>query len=322
MRSWSAARAPFVLRRLRALARNRGVGLLAESICAVLLLSLAVAGRAPGDVGRMGSAAASAVAISAAVAAYLVKANQEVWRSAERAAACRRYATASVILIGVGAAAFDPLPIGEALAFSSVGLAMITMGFLSGGARRSHGDLRGLVVAGLSGLLVVSIAIAQSTEAVAATICPWPSDAVLHFVEGESATDVFGGARIDQEMRGFAGHWSNGRQLLVDASREGAAVGISFDIERSEEVCIAVRLSGASDYGLVEVSLDSRQLALVDTFSERVVPVGWRIWSAREMPTGVHRLGLKVVGKSSKSDGFKLGLDAIAVVRPTRGRCE
>ena len=113
----------------------------------------------------------------------------------------------------------------------------------------------------------------------------------------------------DQER----GRWSQGAQLWVRATRAGEWVELELPVARPGRRRIAAALTRSWDYGIVRVSVDGREAALVDTLSDDGVE------PPRDADLGEHELGavvrlrFEVVGANAKSRGARhyFGIDGV-----------
>ncbi|MFH1740124.1 MAG: glycoside hydrolase family 172 protein [bacterium] len=110
-------------------------------------------------------------------------------------------------------------------------------------------------------------------------------------------------------------------QLWLKADAVGDYVTIPLETEISGEQYLRLILTGADDYGLVQVYIDGNPVGdPIDCFNDReglwvthviqlyelIGPVG--------LESGVHKVCLEVTGKAERSRGYLVGLDAAAFV--------
>jgi hypothetical protein len=108
-------------------------------------------------------------------------------------------------------------------------------------------------------------------------------------------------------------HWSNGHQLFC-SSRMGGFVEFELALPRSGRYALEVRLTRAPAYGLVEVTLDGKQMGKpFDGFQDRLVPPSRVPLGAVPLAAGSHRLRFTVVGKNPKAANYFMGIDCLVL---------
>ena len=73
------------------------------------------------------------------------------------------------------------------------------------------------------------------------------------------------------------------------------------------------KLIHSHDYGIYRVTLDGKELAVVDLYSPEVKRQADH-WGVHKLSAGPHVLRLECKGKSDQSTGYFLGLDSFAAV--------
>jgi tetratricopeptide (TPR) repeat protein len=103
--------------------------------------------------------------------------------------------------------------------------------------------------------------------------------------------------------------WSNGRQLFCRA-RQGGYLELEVRCPEAGRYQLAVGLTRADDFGIVQVSLDGQKVGEpFDGFHSAVVPSGKIDLGAVELTRGAHRLRFTIVGKNARSKQYHMGID-------------
>lgn len=104
--------------------------------------------------------------------------------------------------------------------------------------------------------------------------------------------------------------WSNSRDLRCKAGEAGS-VELDFGVAKPGTYRVRLLATASPESGVVEASLDGRSPAKFDLYSGELSPAGSLELGTHELPAGVHRLTLRVLGKHPLSSGYEFGLDAI-----------
>ena len=81
---------------------------------------------------------------------------------------------------------------------------------------------------------------------------------------------------------------------------------------------LAVGLTRADDFGIVQVSLDGQKVGEpFDGFNRAVVPSGKIELGAMELTRGAHRVRFTAVGKNGRSKNYYMGIDYLEL-RPVK----
>jgi tetratricopeptide (TPR) repeat protein len=111
--------------------------------------------------------------------------------------------------------------------------------------------------------------------------------------------------------------WSNGRQLFCRA-QQGGYVELEAHCPEAGRYQLAVGLTRADDFGIVQVSLDGQKVGEpFDGFHSVVEPSGKIKLGAVELTRGAHRVRFTVVGKNARSKQHYMGIDYLEL-RPVR----
>jgi hypothetical protein len=113
-----------------------------------------------------------------------------------------------------------------------------------------------------------------------------------------------------QKMDTFGSTWLMDDQLFVPATNSGSELEFVVKSDGDRKDKIALFLTKAPDFGDVRISVDDKivgEFSLYSTYVERTrIDLGELGLS----PTG-NLFSLKVIGKSSASDGYKMGIDSV-----------
>ena len=186
-------------------------------------------------------------------------------------------------------------------------------------------DLRLAALAGLlsvSGLTGAALQIwgpatvaqpaAADTDQVGAAAIP--PDAIWLGQAEDLVARVAGGELVRQPMEEFRGEWGGGLQAFVGTSKPGAEIALTLSFPHPVVGRLLVRLTGAVDYGRVEIDWPgARAPLLVDTYSPEVKPLPWLEVASGTIEPG--EIILRNAGRSESSLGFQIGVDAVAISR-------
>ena len=118
-------------------------------------------------------------------------------------------------------------------------------------------------------------------------------------------------------MEGFkSGQWSGGEQLYWTGAKPGERLDLELTVPKDGEYDVAVALTMARDYGIVQVKVDDEPLGKPldlynnpDVVSSGEVPLG-----PRKLAAGKHTLSLVLTGANpSAVQAFMVGLDYVLV---------
>jgi WD40 repeat protein/serine/threonine protein kinase len=105
--------------------------------------------------------------------------------------------------------------------------------------------------------------------------------------------------------------WSNGHQILIQP-RQNDYVVLEFELAKAARCLLEVWFTRASDYGIVEVSLDGQRVGqLFDGFSSTVVPSGPIEFGVVDVSAGTHRLRFRAIDKNPQSSSYLMGIDCL-----------
>ena len=119
-----------------------------------------------------------------------------------------------------------------------------------------------------------------------------------------------------QDLRAYAGAWSGGAHLFVQAKGPGEWVELRIPVEEPGPREIALHVTRAKDYGIVRFSVNgSRAGEDFDGYSPRPVPAGPLRLGVFEPRDGELRIRAEVVGSNPAAAGAKhfFGLDCVVI---------
>jgi len=123
-----------------------------------------------------------------------------------------------------------------------------------------------------------------------------------------------GGTTQNQRMTNFHdGTWHNGDQLWWTGAKPGDRLEIAVPVEESGQYKVAVVLTKAPDYGIVQLYLDGNKAGQqIDLYHTTVtnsppIPLG-----KHQLSQGKHTLGIEIIGTSKKGrKRYFFGLDRV-----------
>jgi hypothetical protein len=134
-----------------------------------------------------------------------------------------------------------------------------------------------------------------------------------------------GGRCSTQQMDAFGGgNWSNGRQLFCYSNGQ-LWVRVRLPSSSSGWQRLDLYLTRAPDFGILEVLLDGRPIGTAyDAWAPAVLASGAIHFGEHQLAAGDHELSFVVRAKNLASEGFHIGIDAVALVsvaqRPAQTR--
>ena len=148
----------------------------------------------------------------------------------------------------------------------------------------------------------------------------WAEQIVL---SGEDPEDlrVIGtpsGSVLVQDMTGFSGAtWEGGAHLWWAEGGPGDRLELQFDIAEAGTYGIAVQLTQAGDYAIVELALDGTALGgPIDLYMPEVTHTGFLELGTQDLASGAHTLTIDITGKNAAAQpGYMVGLDAFRLTQ-------
>ncbi len=121
-----------------------------------------------------------------------------------------------------------------------------------------------------------------------------------------------------QKMAHFgADRWSNNDQIWWTKAKPGDKLTLVFPVEKTGSYELAVTLTKARDYGIVQFYLDGTKLGEpIDLFHAEVIPTGPVPLGKHVLKAGPHKLTVEIVGANPQAvKAYMFGLDRI-IARP------
>jgi hypothetical protein len=117
-----------------------------------------------------------------------------------------------------------------------------------------------------------------------------------------------------QGMAGFgAGQWSGSNELFAPGQKD-LSVTLELPVAKAGRFALAIYLTKAGDYGIVDVSLDGQKVGRpFDGFNAGVVPGGKVDYGVHDLSAGPHRLRFEVHSKNPGSSGYFMGIDCLTL---------
>ena len=132
-------------------------------------------------------------------------------------------------------------------------------------------------------------------------------------IEGESLKVIrrTGGGTEEQDLSGFNGQWSNDAHLWWTGAHPGDKLELALPVVQSHNYRVALQLTKARDYGIVQLALDGEKLGgPIDLYNPDVVPTGELDLGTRQLAAGDHVLSVEILGANPKADkSYMFGLD-------------
>ncbi len=136
-------------------------------------------------------------------------------------------------------------------------------------------------------------------------------------LEGEDGVTIDGtppGVVQVQKMAHFGpDRWSKNDQIWWTKAKPGDKLTLVFPVEKAGRYELAVTLTKARDYGIVQLSLDGKKLGEpIDLFNPEVVPTGPVALGTHVLDAGPHKLTVEIVGANPQAvKAYMFGLDRI-----------
>jgi len=129
-------------------------------------------------------------------------------------------------------------------------------------------------------------------------------------LEGEKMKilEKSGGVTEIQDVPRFK--WSNNRQIWWRDGKPGDKLVLAFDVEKAGRYAVKAALTMAIDYGIVQLSLDGKQIGEpLDLINNGVItrefPLG-----THELSAGEHKLTAEITGANPKAvKRYMFGVD-------------
>jgi hypothetical protein len=115
------------------------------------------------------------------------------------------------------------------------------------------------------------------------------------------------------------GNVTDGRQLWFRPPGNNGWVEVSFDCQTNQTGRLTAKMVHSHDYGIYRVLLDGNRLGEFDLYDPEITTAAEKL-GTRQLTAGTHTLRFECAGKSSKSTGYFLGLDALVLGVPVYSR--
>ena len=113
-----------------------------------------------------------------------------------------------------------------------------------------------------------------------------------------------------QHMGAYRDKWHDDQQLWWTGANRGDELQLTVDVKNSGKQKLVVGMTKAIDYGIVQFSIDGKDVGQpVDLFNDGVVHSGMIEIGTVDLTAGEHTLGVKIVGKNEKSTNYLFGMD-------------
>ena len=140
-------------------------------------------------------------------------------------------------------------------------------------------------------------------------------------IEGEKAKIIErSGNTRGQAMAGFTeaggGQWSAGQQLFWTDAKMGEHLVLALPVKENGRYKLSVRMTKASDYGIVQVLVDGAKIGdPLDLFAPKVSATDMIELGAVELAPGEHKLSFEIVGinPENKSGKAFAGIDCFKI---------
>ncbi len=134
-------------------------------------------------------------------------------------------------------------------------------------------------------------------------------------LEGESlkVLSKTGGETQEQDLTGFGSSWSNDAHLWWINAKPGDKLNLELPVAKAGKYKLAMQLTQAPDYGIVQWYLDGRKLGdPVDLYYPSVAPTGLISFGETDLSKGQHTLTVEILGANEKAiKNFMCGLDYV-----------
>lgn len=115
-----------------------------------------------------------------------------------------------------------------------------------------------------------------------------------------------------QHMGRYEGRWSNGQQLFCRDCKPGSFIDLELKAPRAGRYQLQVHFTKSTDFGVIQVQLDGKQLGQpFDGFHENVAPSGRIEFPVVALEAGKHVVRFAVAGKNVRSTNYFFGIDCL-----------
>jgi hypothetical protein len=122
-----------------------------------------------------------------------------------------------------------------------------------------------------------------------------------------------GGAAHEQEMDGYEGHWSNDSQLWWTGAKPGDTLDLALPVKAEGKYKLAVQLTKARDYGIVQILLDGKPLGEpIDLYDPKVTLAAPFVSEPVSLSAGDHKLMFQITGANERAvKSHMVGIDYV-----------
>jgi len=117
---------------------------------------------------------------------------------------------------------------------------------------------------------------------------------------------------VTQSMKGFGNFWRNGDHVFIGGDNPEVTASILLKSDSKKSVSIQMGFTTASDFGIVEIYANEKQIGKVDLYSEKV-DYKQMEWKSVELKEGDNTLQFRILEKNSSSTSFRMGIDFIDI---------
>ena len=128
--------------------------------------------------------------------------------------------------------------------------------------------------------------------------------------------NVSGGKAREQEMTSYDDRWSNDSQLWWTGAKPGDTLDLALPVKEAGKYSLAIQLTKARDYGIVEILLDGKSLGSpIDLFNPKVSLAPLFNSEPLDLSAGEHRLSFRITGANEKAQkSFMVGIDYVLFI--------
>ena len=134
-------------------------------------------------------------------------------------------------------------------------------------------------------------------------------------IEGEEMTILSktAGQAREQDLSDHEGQWSGGKHLWWTDAKVGDKLELAMPVQKAGGYRLAVQLTKANDYAIVQMYLDSAKLGQpVDLYSPNVIPATKWMSDPLEINAGQHKLTFEIVGAApAAKKAYMVGIDYV-----------
>lgn len=120
----------------------------------------------------------------------------------------------------------------------------------------------------------------------------------------------------EQDLSGFGDQWSHDAHLWWTGAKPGDKLDLALPVAKAGKYELAVRLTKARDYGIVQLSLDGNLLCEpIDLYDPNVVASPELKLGTHELTAGDHKLSVEITGANTQAvRSYMFGLDYVRLM--------